>query len=204
MFREKLNKKLFAALTENKLETPTPFQLTCLPKVNSGADVIGIAPDGSGKSTLIAIASILKVQRAMEETPRVLILCGNPEKGRELEERFRLLTKESDLRINTAFEDDEIDEQNAAIYDGTDILIGNAKRILQLYFINCINLSKLKLFVMDDPEMSIKNSWQGQVDRLAMSLPKCQHLVFTNELTDKIETLISKFMIAPQIVELGE
>jgi ATP-dependent RNA helicase RhlE len=204
MFREKLHKKLYAALVENKFESPTPFQLKCLPKVNSGADVIGVAPEGSGKSTLIVVASILKTQRAMEDTPRVLILSGNSEKGREMEEQFRLFAKDTDLRINTAFEDDDKDDQNAAIYDGTDILIGTAKRVLELYFINCITLSKLKLFVMDDPEMTIKHSWQGHVDRLAMSFPKCQHVVFTNDFTDKVESLIHKFMIAPQLVELDE
>jgi ATP-dependent RNA helicase RhlE len=50
----------------------------------------------------------------------------------------------------------------------------------------------------------IKNRWQGQIDRLALSLPKCQHLVFTNELNEKIEKLISKFIINPQIIEVED
>jgi hypothetical protein len=51
--------------------------------------------------------------------------------------------------------------------------------------------------VIDDAEMIIKNALHGQIDRLALSLPKCQHLVFTNDLTPKIEKLIEKFIIAP-------
>jgi ATP-dependent RNA helicase RhlE len=58
------------------------------------------------------------------------------------------------------------------------------------------------LFVIDDAEMIIKNSLQGQIDRLALSLPKCQHLVFTNDFTPKIEKLIEKFIIAPIVVEV--
>lgn len=172
--------------------------------MNSGSDLIGIAPDGAGKSTLLAIATLQKLNRAIGDTPRALILCGNPEKGRFLEEQFRLFSSNTDLRINTAFEDGDMDDQNIAIYEGTDILLGTAKRILDLYFANCLNLSKLNLFVMDDPELSIKNSWQGQVDRLLISLPKCQHVVFTADLNEKVEKLIFKFMVAPNIVEIED
>ena len=56
--------------------------------------------------------------------------------------------------------------------------------------------------MIDDAEMIIKNALHGQIDRLALSLPKCQHLVFTNELTPKIEKLIEKFIIAPIVLEV--
>ena len=67
-----------------------------------------------------------------------------------------------------------------------------------------INLNKIKLFVIDDAEMVIKHGLQGQIDRLALSLPKCQHLVFTNDLTPKIEKLIEKFIVAPIVIEVEE
>ena len=202
MFKEKLHKKLASALEEFKLETPTPLQLQCLPKINAGSDVIGIGSNGAGKSTLIVISAIQKLQRAIEDMPKVLILVGSKEDGLEMTELFKNLSEHTDLRINSAFEDGDIDKQSLQIYEGTDILIGTAKRILDLYFKRSLNLNMIKLFVIDDAELMIKNSWQGQVDRLALSLPKCQHLVFTNEMTDKIEKLISKFIIAPHVVEV--
>lgn len=202
MFKEKLHKNLYIALKEHKLETPTPLQAQCLSKINSGSDVVIAAPPASGKSTLVTIASIQKLQRAIDDVPRVLILAGNNEKGKALVEQFELLSQHTDLRINSAFEDGDIDDQNAEIYEGTDILIGTAKRLLDLYFASSINLNKLKLFVIDDAELNIKNSWQGQVDRLSASLPKCQHIVLTNQLTEKVEKLIHKFIASPQIVEM--
>ena len=75
---------------------------------------------------------------------------------------------------------------------------------MEIYFKKNFNLNKIKFFAIDDVEMMIKNTAQGQIDRLALSLPKCQHLVFTNELTEKIEKLIEKFIIAPVIIEVEE
>lgn len=203
MFKEKLIKKLVQALEEYKFAEPTPFQAKALSTINSGVDVIGIAPEGSGKSTLITIAAIQKLQRPIEDAPKVLIIVGNKEKGLIMEEQFDLFGRETGLRVNTAYEEGDIDEQSIDIYDGTDILIGTAKRVLDIYFTRSLNIKMIKLFVIDDPEMIIKNSWQGQIDRLALSLPKCQHLVFTTEMTEKIEKLISKFIIAPKVIELN-
>ena len=202
MFKEKLHKKLYSALEEYKFESPTPLQAQCISKINSGSDLIGIAPDGSGKSTLIVIAALQKLQQVVDDAPKVLIVAGSPDKGRLMQEQFEQFTKETDLRINTAFEDGNIIDQNTRIYEGTDILIGTTKRLLDLYFASSLNLKKIKLFAIDDAELIIKSSWQGQMDRLAASLPKCQHLVFTTDLTEKVEKLIHKFIVAPHIVEI--
>ena len=75
---------------------------------------------------------------------------------------------------------------------------------MELYFIRNLNLNKIKIFAIDDAEMMIKIAAQGHIDRLALSLPKCQHLVFTDGLNEKIEKLIHKFIVAPQIIEVIE
>ncbi len=202
MFKEKLNKKLSAALLENGFEEPKPMQLKCIPKINGGADVIGIGPLGCGKSSTVIISAIQKLGTAFEDAPRALIIVSDEIKALEMKDQFRLFSHQTDLRAEVVFEGGKIDAQTEAIYFGTDIVIGTAKRVLEIYFRKNFNLNKIKLFVIDDAEMVIKNGLQGQIDRLALSLPKCQHLVFTNELTPKIEKLIEKFIIAPIIVEV--
>lgn len=204
MFKEKLNKKLATAITEHGFEVPKPLQLKSIPKINGGSDLIGIGPKGCGKSSTIIISAIQKLVSAFEDAPRALIIVSDELKALEMKEQFKLFSYNTDLRSEVAFEGGKIDAQTEAIYFGTDVVIGTAKRVLEIYFRKNFNLNKIKLFVIDDAEMIIKNGLQGQIDRLALSLPKCQHLVFTNELTPKIEKLIEKFIIAPIIVEVEE
>jgi ATP-dependent RNA helicase RhlE len=199
MFNKKLNKKLLSALVDYGYESENEFQSKCLPKINGGHDLIGVGPTLSGKTTLISIATIQKLEKAFEDAPRALILVANKEKAIALKDQFDLLAKNTDLRSVCVFEEGKINEQSGEIYFGTDLVIGTAQRILEIYFERNLNLNKIKLFVIDDAQMMIKNSWQGQVDRLALSLPKCQHLVFSNELNSKIEKLISKFILNPVI-----
>ncbi len=205
MFKEKLHKKLAATIENAGITEPKELQAKLLSKINSGADVIGIGPEHSGKTTLINIATIQKLQRASDDDPpRALILVANKEKAEAMEAQFRLFAKDTDLRVVSVFEEGKIDKQTMAIYEGTDVVIATAKRIMEIYFKRTFNLTKIKLFAIDDAEANIDNAWQGHVDRLALSLPKCQHLVFTNELNGKIERLIQKFIIAPHITEVAE
>lgn len=202
MFNPKLNKKLSAALAEAGFEVQKELQAQCIPKINGGFDVIGIGPENSGRSSIISIAAIQKLQRAFEDAPRALVLVADKEKALAMKEQFDLLAKDTDLRSVAVHEDGKINEQSGEIYHGTDIVIGTAKRLLEIYFVRNMNLNKIKFFAIDDAEMMIRNSWQGQVDRLALSLPKCQHLVFTTQLDEKVEKLISKFIVAPVVFEV--
>ena len=105
------------------------------------------------------------------------------------------------LRIHTAHEGGKIDKQNEDIYIGADVVIGTPKRIMEIYFRKNINITKVKLFAIDDTELVVKNLHQGYIHRLADSLPKCQHLIFTNAYSERIEAMIEKFMVAPQFIE---
>lgn len=202
MFIEKLNKKLGATLIENGFETPKELQLKCISKINSGGDVIAIAPTQSGKSTLIVISVINKLQNALEDAPRAVILVASMEKVLAMKQQFDLFTRETDLRVTCVFEEGKLEKQSAEVYEGTDVVIGTAKRVYDIYFNHNLNVNKLKLFIVDDAELLIKNAWQSPVDRLGESIPKCQHLVFTTNLTEKVEKLIHKFIVAPSIIEV--
>ncbi len=202
MFIEKLNKKLGATLIENGFDTPKELQLKCIAKINSGGDVIAIAPTKSGKSTLAVISVINKLQFALEDAPRAVILVASMEKALLMKQEFELFTRDTDLRVTCVFEEGKLEKQSAEVYEGTDVVIGTAKRVYDIYFNHNLNVNKLKLFIIDDAELMIKNAWQGPVDRLGESIPKCQHLVFTTNLTEKVEKLIHKFIVAPSIIEV--
>jgi ATP-dependent RNA helicase RhlE len=201
MFKEKINKILFAELEKNGLAEPKSLQAKCFSKINGGFDLVVDAPEGSGRSTLIAISTLHKLQRAMDVPPRALILCPTSEKVNSLKAIFDMIGAESDLHVETAVEEGDIDDQNAAIYQGTDIVIGTPKRLLDIYFSKNLNLNYLKLFIIDDAELMIKHRFQGPIDRLGLSLPKCQHLVFASAYDDKVAKLISKFIVNPQFIE---
>lgn len=202
IFTEKLNKNLAKSLLEHRFEEPLELQAAALRKINSGADVIVEAPMGSGRSSTIVISTLHKLQASFEDAPRALIIVADKEAAIAMKEQFTLLGGYTDLRVHAAHEGEKIDKLAESIYFGSDVVVGTPTRILELYFKKNLNINKIKLFALDDAELMIKNANQGQIDRLALSLPKCQHLVFTTDYSAKVERLIEKFIVAPQFVSL--
>ncbi|MEI8136662.1 MAG: DEAD/DEAH box helicase, partial [Bacteroidota bacterium] len=99
MFNEKYNKRLAAAFKLNGFETPKELQSKAITKINGGFDIIGVGPINSGRTTLIVMSVIQKLQRAFEDAPRALILVSDMEKALAMKEKFMLLAKDTDLRI---------------------------------------------------------------------------------------------------------
>jgi ATP-dependent RNA helicase RhlE len=198
---KKMSKHLANALTENNILEPTVLQQKIISKINSGADLIIESEDNSGKTTALVLTTIHKLKEPFEDAARALIIVPSIDHAIEMENQFKLLSVGTKLRIHTAHEGGKIDKQNEDIYIGADVVIGTPKRIMEIYFRKNINITKVKLFAIDDTELVVKNLHQGYIHRLADSLPKCQHLIFTNAYSERIEAMIEKFMIAPQFIE---
>ena len=121
-----------------------------------------------------------------------------------MKNEFDRLGEYTDLRVHTACEDEKINDQKDKIYMGSDVVIGTAKRLNQIYSLYALNLGVVKIFAIDDAELVIKSTNYPQIDRLSESLPKAQRLVFAQELTEWIERYAQEFMNVQEIIEIEE
>lgn len=199
---KKLNPPLKEALERLGLETPTPFQKKVLPKIKSGADLYAIAPENSGKTTAMIISVIQKLNsEAFEDSPRALIYVKDKEAALELRQKFEEFTRDMDLRIYCAYEEQNIDDQKDAIYYGVDIVIATPRRLSKLFSMTGIHLGQLQLFILEDAEFMSKPGLYNDVVRIPLSITKCQYLVFAEKMNPKLERLQDLFMERAYVVK---
>lgn len=192
---KKLNSPLKEALERLKIESPLPFQEKMLPKIKSGANLFGIAPTGSGKTTALVIGTIQKLgSAAFEDAPRALIIVKDKQAALELEEKFLAFTRYMDLRVYSAFEKVDIQNQKEDIYDGVDIVIATPQRVNKLMSLSGINVGELKLFAVEDAEFLMASNDFKALIRVPVHLTNCQYLVFSSAFNSKIERLKESFM----------
>lgn len=200
---KKLNLQLKENLEQLGMGTPTPFQKKILPRIKSGANVFGIAPEGSGKTTALIIATIQKLNaEAFMDAPRALIVVKDKESAMELEEEFRKFTRFMDLRIFSAYDQPDLDVQKGEIYEGVDIVIATPRKLFKLFKATGINVNELKLFIVEDAEFLIKTRDFNDVIRIPEHISKCQYVVFTTEMNSKIERLQDSFMSYSEVVSV--
>jgi len=200
---KKLNPEILEALEINNFEAPTTLQKKALPIIKGGANVFCIASKGSGKTTTIIISVLQKLKcKAEGDAPRALILVETKAEALKLKEEFEKFIKPRTLRIYTAYDEQTLDQQREEIYYGQDILIATPKRLNKLYLLNSLDLSQLKLYVLEDAEFAEKGLYFAAINRIPESIDKCQYLVFAEKLSPRLKRFEETFMYRSQVVSI--
>ncbi len=193
-------KKLHADIKEKleslEITTPTPFQTASIPVIKSGANVFGIAPKDSGKTTAF-ILTILNKLKCKEEgnVPRAIVLVENNEIATELYETFLTYLKWNSLRVYLGDEKVHIDILKSEIFEGIDVLISTPKVMSKLFLLNGINSSQLKMFCIDDAEfLAKKPSYTQALMTITQSIDKCQFVIFAEKMHPILKRFETSFM----------
>lgn len=200
----KLSKPLISAMNNAGFLSAKEIQTKTMSRIHGGQDVVAIAPEGSGKTTTYVLATLMRLKYGFEEAARALILVPTKEKVAEVLAQFELLNKNQTIRVIGIHNDDNIDTQVEEITDGVDIIVALPNRARAIYLKLGLNVNKLQLFIVDDASEMVKLGLQLPVVELANSTQKCQHLVFTDVLHERIEKMIEPFMKLPAYIEVDE
>ena len=204
MFLKKLNDELASAIADAGYETATELQKKSISKIKSGSNVVCIGPENSGKTSALVIALIQKLNSALDDVPRALVIVPNQEAADAMKEKFDLLGKNTDLRVFCVYNRQRLSKLKDEIYLGSDVVIGTVKVLSELYSNNGLNLTELKYFVIDDAELSLRNEVISQVDRLSDSLKNAQYIIFAKKTNDRIERLAERDMNYPAVIKIEE
>lgn len=194
---KKINEKLALALAENGIETPTETQKDCFGTLKSGADAVVIMPKGEGKTTTIVYTVIQKLEKAVGESTRALVVVKDKEAVLEMLELFKKFGHYTDLRFFGSHDKGDIDYDKNQISLGVDVLIGTPNRLNAMFSSAGFNMNTIKMFVIDDADELFKLRMDAIVLRLSNSVEKTQRIFFSENLTERIEIMADKIMLEP-------
>ena len=199
----KLNKQLLTACKEAGFIDPKDVQEKCLNRFEGGQDWVIVGPEGCGKTTTYVLSVIKRLKYAKGQSPRALILVPNREKVEEVLDYFDVFEKSHDLRMVGIYPGVNMQDQRDDLFDGIDIVIGTPDRLTTIYNQSGLSVGDIKLFIMDDTELMIKQGFQAQIYRLVEGLPKCQKLSFSEVYHDKLHKLISANLHSQGTIEVS-
>jgi len=204
MFLKKIEPFLQDTLKKTEYLVPTKVEKTCIPKIKSGIDIIINAPTGSGKTSSIVITVIQQLKKAEADVPRALIITSSIEETERIKAQFETLGKNTNLRVFCESDTKKLEDLRDLIYFGSDIVILTAKKVNELYFYNGINLNGLKMFIVDDAELVMRDQILSQINKFAPNLPKCQRIVFCNKFNHQTQHFQKEFMNFPEILDFSK
>ena len=124
-----LTKQLRSAIDELGFVKPTPIQEQSFPVVRSGADVVGIAQTGTGKTLAYMLPILQDIKFQDIDTPRVLVLVPTRELVLQVVDRINEFAQYMNLRVLGVYGGTNINTQKKACAQGVDVVVATPGRL---------------------------------------------------------------------------
>ncbi len=200
----KLSKRLHTSMNDLGYFTAKEIQLKSLSRIVGGHSVIGIAPEGAGKTTTYVLGVLMRLKYTQDEAPKVLILAPNEERIAEIIDRFLTISQNKNLHIMGLKTSGSIEEEIEDLVRGVDIVVATPNRARAVYLKLGLNLNRIQTFIIDDAEEIVKQGMQTTVRELAQSCGKVQYLAFSTVEHEKLHLMIDDFMPFATLIEVEE
>ena len=195
MSLDKLRTELQEILPDKGISELNPFQWKVIDGIKAGKNLLIEGHEGAGKTTSILVTLVQKITEASEGSPRAIVICSTDDKAYAMHATLEKICRPLDLTVDLAHDRGNKLQQRNDIFDGTEIIVGTPKRLLELYNQNGYNVSKLKLFILDDAIELFKGGYKTQISRIAESIPKCQFLLSSTSFVDpRIEDFLEEYL----------
>jgi len=198
---------ILKSLKEEGYTTPTPIQLQAIPIILQGADMIGCAQTGTGKTAAFAIPILQKLSTNKsydaKKKMRVLIVTPTRELAIQIDESFKAYGRHTGLTSTVVFGGVSQLIQTKALHRGVDILVATPGRLLDLMNQGFISLRDIEIFVLDEADRMLDMGFIHDVKKIIAVLPqKRQSLFFSATMPPEIVKLAGSIVHKPVKVEV--
>jgi ATP-dependent RNA helicase DeaD len=196
-----LREELVQAITGLGYAEPTPIQSAIIPIMLSGADVIGQAQTGTGKTAAFAlpILQTFTPQRHVQ----ALVLAPTRELALQVADSMTVYGKHLDVRILAVYGGQPYGPQISRLNRGVDVVVGTPGRLLDLIERNALNIKHVRTLVLDEADEMLNMGFIEDVEKiLSETPPERQTALFSATMPPRIRSLANRFMREPQHVNI--
>ncbi len=196
-----LRDEIMQAIMELGYSTPTPIQAAMIPIMLSGADVIGQAQTGTGKTAAFALPILhnFTPQRHVQ----ALVLAPTRELALQVADSMTEYGKHMDVRVLAVYGGQPYGPQISRLNRGVDVVVGTPGRMLDLIERNALNIKHIKTLVLDEADEMLNMGFIEDIEKIMAETPaERQTALFSATLPKRIRDLANNFMRDPQSVTI--
>jgi ATP-dependent RNA helicase RhlE len=181
---------------------PTPIQAKAIPIVLTGADLIGCAETGTGKTAAFLLPTIQRMAETPRPGVRVLVLAPTRELASQIEESYRQLAPKGSPRCAGLIGGTGFGKQNDALRRGAGVVVATPGRLLDHIERGTLSLKHVEVFVLDEADRMLDIGFLPDIRRVVAALPaRRQTLLFSATMPSAVEELARSTMRDPEMVE---
>lgn len=206
-----LGSNIVETLANMGAATPFPIQAASIPSVLEGRDVLARGRTGSGKTIAFGaplVESILTSQkgkrREFGRAPRAIILAPTRELALQIDRTIQPIARSVGLFTTQIYGGVPQGRQVGALKKGVDIVIGTPGRIEDLVNQGKLDLSDVRIAVLDEADHMCELGFVEPVQRiLRHTADGSQKLLFSATLDREVAALVEEFLVEPAVFEVA-
>lgn len=198
-----VSEEILRAVEDMGYTQPSPIQTQTIPLLLQGADVIGQAQTGTGKTAAFGIPIIESIDETLNK-PQALILCPTRELAVQVEGEIVKLSKyKKKISSTCIYGGEPIDRQIRSLKKGVQIVVGTPGRIMDHMSRGTLNLSQVSVIVLDEADEMLDMGFRDDIETILSSMPEERQTVFFSATMPKpILDLTRKYQTDPEIIKV--
>ncbi|MGJ7441922.1 DEAD/DEAH box helicase [Aquipuribacter sp. MA13-6] len=199
--------EICAALAGAGITHPFPIQAMTLPVALQGADIIGQAKTGTGKTLGFGIPLVQRVVGPGEPgfddleapgKPQALVVAPTRELALQVAQDLTTAAKRRAVRVTVIFGGRAYEPQIDALRTGVEIVVGTPGRLNDLVQQGHLDLSRCRHVVLDEADEMLDLGFLPDVERLLSRTPAGrQTMLFSATMPSAIVSLARAYMTQP-------
>lgn len=166
-----LSAEILRGVKEMGFEEASPIQSKAIPIAMTGADIIGQAQTGTGKTAAFGIPVLEKVRKEIKH-PQTLILCPTRELAVQAAEEIRRLAKYMHgVKVLPIYGGQDITKQIRAL-KGTQIIIGTPGRVMDHLRRKTIRCDHVDTIVLDEADEMLNMGFREDIETILKQMPE--------------------------------
>ncbi|MFP4111775.1 MAG: DEAD/DEAH box helicase [Candidatus Woesearchaeota archaeon] len=193
---------ILKAINEQKFKEPTDIQKKAIPIILEGKDVTGGSATGSGKTLAFGAGIIQNIERG--KGIQSLVLTPTRELAEQVSNELKKFSKHKPLNIVSVYGGVSINPQIEKL-PSADIVVATPGRVLDHLERRTIDLSKVKILVLDEADKMLDMGFLPDVKRIIKMCPKeRQTLFFSATISNDTEYITKRLMNNPVEISVDE
>ena len=193
-----LSQPVLRALVDVGYESPSPIQAATIPVLLSGADMLGQAQTGTGKTAAFALPALTRIDLSKHE-PQVLVLVPTRELALQVAEAFLKYAAHLDgFHVLPIYGGQSYQPQLNALRRGVHVVVGTPGRVIDHMNRGTLKLTGLTLLVLDEADEMLRMGFVDAVESiLEQTPPHRQVALFSATIPPPIRRIAAKHLRTP-------
>ena len=193
-----LGEPLLRALAEVGYESPSPIQSATIPALLTGADLLGQAQTGTGKTAAFALPALERIDLSGRE-PQVLVLVPTRELALQVAEAFqRYASYLKGFHVLPIYGGQSYQPQLNALKRGVHVVVGTPGRVIDHLERGTLKLDSIKMLVLDEADEMLRMGFLEAVETILQKTPpNRQAALFSATLPAPIRRIAQKHLRSP-------